>query len=158
MTKSRTASDSSEQQAAERYILAAVGKRFGVELEKKSIALDSDSKAMEIDGYAPDPPILCEAWAHVGTSKGAQLLKVMNDALKLMLARSVLCDPPGCRAILAFSDEDAAAPFKGNSWRAAALRRLRIEVLVVNLPRAVKASVVTAQKRQAKDMSSPQRG
>ena len=158
MTKPRTASDSSEQQAAEGHILAAVGKHFGVDLEKLSIALDGDSKAMEIDGYAPDPPVLCEAWAHVGKPKGGQPLKVMNDALKLMLARSALCDPPGCRTILAFSDEDAAAPFKGNSWRAAALRRLRIEVLVVYLPRAVKDSVVTAQKRQAKGMSPPQRG
>lgn len=158
MTEARTASDSSEQQTAERHILAGVGKCFGVELEKKSIALDGDSKSMEIDGYAADPPILCEAWAHVGKPKGGQLLKVMNDALKLMLARSALYDPPGCRTILAFSDEDAAAPFKGNSWRAAALRHLRIDVLVVNLPRAVKDSVVTAQKRQAKDMSPPQRG
>ena len=158
MTKPRTASDSSEQQAAERHILAAVGKRFGTDLEKLSIALDGDSEAMKIDGYSSDPPILCEAWAHVGKPRGGQLLKVMNDALRLMLARSALGDPPGCRTILAFSDEDAAAPFKSNSWRAAALRRLRIDVLVVNLPRDVTDSVVTAQKRQAARMSSPQRG
>lgn len=158
MTKPRTASDSSEQRSAEPYILAAVGERFGVELEKKSIALDGDSQAMEIDGYAPDPPVLCEAWAHVGKPKGGQPLKVMNDALKLVLARSVLCDPPGCRTILAFSDEDAAAPFKGDSWRAAALRRLNIEVLVVNLPPDIRDSVVAAQKRQAESMSPPQSG
>lgn len=158
MTKPRTGSDSSEQRSAEPYILAAVGERFGVELEKKSIVLDGDSQAMEIDGYAPDPLILCEAWARIGPAKPGQQKKVMTDALKLVVARAELGGAEDCHAVLAFCDKTAAAPFRGNSWRAAALRRLNIEVLVVNLPQDIRDSVVTAQKRQAESMSPPQSG
>lgn len=158
MTKPRTGSDSGEQRSAEPYILAAVGERFGVELEKKSIVLDGDSQAMEIDGYAPDPLILCEAWARIGPAKPGQQKKVMTDALKLVVARAELGGAEDCHAVLAFCDEDAAAHFSGKSWMAEALRQLNIEVLVVEIPPEVRESITAAQRRQAANMSPPQRG
>ena len=157
MTKPRTASDSSEQRRAEPYILAAAGERFGVELRKKRIDLEAGSW-LEIDGYASDPLILCEAWARIGPAKPGQQKKVMTDALKLVVARAELGGAEDCHAVLAFCDKSAAAHFSGKSWMAEALRQLNIEVLVVEIPPEVRESITTAQGRQAADMSPPQRG
>ena len=157
MTKPRTASDSSEQRSAEPYILAAVGERFGVELRKRRIDLEAGSW-LEIDGYASNPLILCEAWARIGPAKPGQQKKVMTDALKLVVARAGLGGAEDCHAVLAFCDKTAAEHFSGKSWMAEALRQLSIEVLVVEIPSEVRESITTAQGRQAADMSSPQRG
>ena len=157
MTKPKTASDSSEQQAAERHILAAVGERYGVELRKERIDLEAGSW-LEVDGYASDPLILCEAWARIGPAKPGQQKKVMTDALKLVVARAERGGAEDCHAVLAFCDEAAAAHFSGKSWMAEALRQLNIEVLVVEIPPEVRESITTAQGRQAANMSPPQRG
>lgn len=143
----RAAGDSSEQRSAERIILDAVGEHVGTRLKEKHYPLEG-SAGMKVDGYAADPRILCEAWAHIGPAKGGQVHKVMNDALRLFLARSLEDDSLDCRAILAFWDKDAAARFQGKSWMAAALKRLDIEVLVVDVPSSVKAAVRAAQQRQ----------
>lgn len=157
MTKPRTTSDSSEQLSAEPYILAAVGERFGVELRKRRINLEAGSR-LEVDGYASDPLILCEAYAHIGPAKPGQQKKVMTDALKLVVARAELGGAEDCHAVLTFCDEAAAAHFSGKSWMAEALRQLNIEVLVVEIPPEVRESIIAAQRRQAANMSPPQRG
>ena len=157
MTKPRTVSDSSEQRRAESYILAAVGERFGVELRKRRINLEAGS-SLEVDGYASDPLILCEAWARIGPAKPGQRKKVMTDALKLVVARAELGGAEDCHAVLAFCDKTAAEHFWGKSWMAGALRQLSIEVLVVEIPPEVRESITAAQRRQAANMSPPQRG
>ena len=141
------ASDSVEQRAAEHFIIEAVGRHAGAELQKRRLALYGGSW-MELDGYAAKPPTLCEAWAHVGPAKPGQRKKVMTDALKLHVARSEFGSPEDCRAILGFCDEDVASHFRGTSWMAQALRQLEIEVLVVEVRYEIRASILAAQRRQ----------
>jgi hypothetical protein len=46
------------------------------------------------------------------------------------------------------ADEQAAQWFKGRTWMAEALRTMGVEVVVVELPDDIRASVRTAQVRQ----------
>jgi hypothetical protein len=52
------------------------------------------------------------------------------------------------RKLIAFVDPDAARPFQGRSWMADALKAMGVELLVVDIPEHVKASVRAAQARQ----------
>lgn len=142
-------SDSAVQRSAELVVLGLLSARLGVAFTKQSLPL-VDGGRVEIDAVSTDPPVLCEIWAHQGVAKGAQPHKVMTDAMKLVLARSVLSPsaPERCRLILAFADERAAAPFRGTSWMAAALRSERIEVVVLELPEELGEEIALAQQRQ----------
>jgi len=141
----RAAGDSSEQQAAERWLLDQAGQRLGVALSPSTLYLERGSH-IEVDGYCADPPTLCEAWARVGKPKSAQKHKVMTDACKLLLARSLLGENAKC--CLVFGDEGAAAFFQGTSWMAEYLEQVGIEVLVVSMRGELLDSVVAAQRRQ----------
>ena len=143
----RPPGDSSEQQAAESLIVGAVSQLVGVELGPERLTLASGSWMM-LDGVAFAPPVFCEAWAHVGKAKPGQQKKVMTDALKLVVARASVSVGEDCRAILAFCDQEAASHFQGQSWMAEALRQLEVEVVVVDIPRAVREGVLRAQVRQ----------
>ena len=114
---------------------------------RSSAARLSRRVRIEVDGVAEDRSVLVEAWAHQGSPKSAQKMKVMNDAFKL-IAASRLFEPAIPRLILLFADEDAARPFQSNSWRASALAALGIEVVVAELPADVRDSIVAAQRRQ----------
>jgi len=114
-------------------------------LKPKRIML-SEAVRLELDGYSDDPLIVCEAWAHQGTPKAAQKYKVMNDAMKMVLARSILGDQG--RAILLFADDLAAKHFRGNTWQAAALKANRIEIFVAALPESLKTDIKAAQRLQ----------
>jgi hypothetical protein len=70
----------------------------------------------------------------------------MADAMRLQLASRTLRTEP--KLILLLTDREAAAPFKGRSWMAQALRELAIDVEVVELPEEVKEAVLRAQTRQ----------
>ena len=145
----RHGSDSSTQRAAEPMMLERLGIDLGCRLVGKEI------EGMRIDGVSCSPPILAEAWAHVGKSRSGQRHKVMNDAFKLLHARSML-NRQGCRQprlILAFADSRAAAPFRGQGWRAQALTAAGIEVRVVDLPEGVREDIRRAQKAQKKAMA-----
>ncbi len=139
------AGDSTEQREAEKLLVAGLAKRLGMEFSKKQFALPG-GEWLEIDGVCESPPILCEAWAHQGPPKSAQKNKVMTDAFKMLYAAKLVSNAP--RMILAFGDERAAAHFRGRSWMAQALRATRIEVEVVELPEAMRAAILAAQKRQ----------
>ncbi len=138
--------DSTVQQHAEAVLLAALAERLGVRLAPRRLHLP-DGSYVDVDGVRLDPPVLVEAWAHKGPPKGAQRNKVLPDALKLAHVAGVLTDLPW-RKILLFSDHDAARPFTSGSWYAGALRTLNIEVEVVTLEPALRASILDAQKRQ----------
>ena len=145
----RHGSDSGTQRAAEPMMLELLGADLGCRLVGKEIG------GMNIDGVSRSPPILAEAWAHVGKPRGGQYHKVMNDAFKLLYARSML-NRQGCRQprlILAFADSQAAAPFRGQGWRAQALTAADIEVRVVDLPEGVREDIRRAQKAQKKAMA-----
>jgi hypothetical protein len=72
---------------------------------------------------------------------------VMTDALKLLWVEAAFY-LAGARNILLFSDEAAAAHFRGSSWMAAALAHFDIEVRVVDLPADHCEAVRRAQGRQ----------
>lgn len=141
----REPGDSSEQQEAQQWLLAALSAKLGVWVVKKRWQLDGGSWA-ELDGFAESPLILCEAWAHVGAPRSAQKDNVMTDAFKLLFVSSHL--GKDSRRILLFGDHEAAKHFQGNSWMAGCLRRYGIEVHVVEMSAELKAKVKNAQKRQ----------
>jgi hypothetical protein len=101
---------------------------------------------VELDAASGDLSVLCEAWAHQGAPKSAQRNKVLTDAFKLaFLARTLGGDR---RLIFLLSDEAAAAPFRGASWYAEALRAFDVQLCVVELPADVRERIRAAQTRQ----------
>ena len=142
-------SDSSAQRAAEPLMLERLGAELGCELAGSTIG------SMKIDGVSESPPILVEASARQGAPKSAQCRKVMNDAFKLIYARSIFNDAeqPKPRLILAFADDRAAAPFCGRGWRAQALKAAGIEVRVVVLPKEVRVGLRHTQETQKQAMA-----
>ena len=145
----RHGSDSGTQRAAEPMMLERLGIDLGCRLVGKEIG------GMSIDGVSRSPPILAEAWAHVGKPRGGQYHKVMNDAFKLIYARSIFkgAEQPNLRLMLAFADARAAAPFCRKSWRAQALDAAGIEVRVVALPEEVRAGLRHTQEAQKQAMA-----
>ncbi|WP_188701046.1 hypothetical protein [Microbacterium nanhaiense] len=101
------ASDSTEQRLAEVPIIAAVSGMLGIPLASARIPIDG--VRVEIDGASEDRSVLVEAYAHIGTVKGAQRHKVANDAFKLAWAGQKLRSQ---RLIIAVAGEDAAAYLK----------------------------------------------
>ena len=141
----RAPGDSTEQRSAEQVMIAAVAQQIGCSLVKQRIDLPNGS-CLEVDGCNEQRTVLCEAWAHQGAPKSAQKMKVITDASKLFLAGKVIGGD--VRRIFVFADDCAAAWFRGRSWMAEALRTMQVEVCVIELPADVRASLITAQKRQ----------
>jgi hypothetical protein len=139
------AGDSFEQREAEKVAIRLLGEQLGVALAPRRLPLPGGGR-IELDGASDQPPTLVEVWAHQGPPKAAQKAKVMTDAMRLLLAARVLLTDP--RLILALTDRAAAAHFIGRSWMAQALRELGIDVLVVELPDAVRQALLRAQVRQ----------
>ncbi len=137
--------DSLEQREAERHLLTGFAARHGLTLGRGDRRLP-DGTLVRLDAISTDPPVLVEAWAHLGPPKSAQKHKVMTDALKLVWAEAVLL--PGARKVLLLADDTAARHFLANTWMAAALRHLGVEVEVVALPDDVAERVRAAQRRQ----------
>lgn len=136
---------SEEQQEAEHLLVAGLGEKCGVPLERKRLIFGNRGW-LELDGVCDDPPIFCEAWAHQGPPKAAQKNKVMSDAFKLMLASRLTGKK--ARLIMAFGDSEAASHFQGESWMAEALRSSGIEIMVLSLPDDVRERIRSAQNRQ----------
>lgn len=140
-----TPGDSRVQRDAELAMVAWLGQELGCLLEPKRITL-KDGSRLELDAFCEDPLVICEAWAHQGPPKSAQKFKVMNDAMKLLAARSIV--GLHARAFLLFADEEAAGHFRRNTWHASALTESRVEVKVANLSNELKAEIRAAQVRQ----------
>lgn len=136
--------DSKEQQAAEKPLVERLNGQLGINLQKKRFG--TGSKWLEVDGYSDPPPVLCEAWAHIGPAKRAQKNKVMTDAIKLLYISARLVGP--ARKILLFADEEAASHFTGESWMANCLREFDVSVMVVEMSPAWREEILTAQRRQ----------
>ena len=143
----RSAGDSTEQRRAEHVLIASLSRRLGVRLRPHRLELRPRGLGwLELDGYSESPLVLCEAWAHIGSPKSAQVAKVMKDALKLLYV-SKLRKGKG-RRILLFADRAAAGFFQDRGWMAQCLRAYRIEVVVASLPPGFRVGIKKAQKRQ----------
>lgn len=137
--------DSPEQRAAEGALIAGLARRLGVTLAKKRIALP-EGGALEIDGVSESPPIICEAWAHLGRAKTAQKHKLLTDAFKLIYAAQFL--PKETRKILVVADPKAVRHLDGKGWMAQALRANGVTIEVVDLPSDSVEALRRAQERQ----------
>ena len=141
---SKHLSDSSEQQKAERFILAALEEEL--ELRFDPTATLSIDVGVELDAIDPEKRVVVEAYARVGPVHGAQLHKIKGDILKLALVEKKLGE--GWRKIICFASEEAAKYVKGKSWVAEAAREFDVEVHVVKLPEDFESVVIAAQSRQ----------
>jgi hypothetical protein len=143
MTKEHQ-SDSSEQQAAESYLLGALEERLGIAFNANaSFHIDIGVRP---DGIDPENKVVAEVYARVGELKGAQLHKVKADILKLAFIERKLGN--GWRKIICFGSADAAKFLLGKSWAAEAARAFGIEVFVEPLPKEQEDLVKAAQYRQ----------
>ncbi len=139
--------DSIEQRQAEKWLLDALSRELEVKLTTRKFELDGASY-IQLDGYCESPPVLCEAWSHIGPPKSGQKHKVMTDAFKLLFTNEII----GCNAqcILLFADRDAAEPFIHKSWMAQCIEKYGIKVRVIEFPPEIKAKVLKAQERQCR--------
>ena len=131
------------QQQAEVVLLEALSDKLGVSLQRKRF--DLDDGWFEVDGYAESPLVVCEDWAHLGMPKAGQKHKVMTDAAKLLLTRSILGDEARC--ILLFADPKAASSFLGSTWMANWMREFKIDIEVTDLPQDLKARLTKPPRR-----------
>lgn len=138
-------SNSQIQQKAERVMIDSLAARLGIALESRAIDL-GDGSRVQIDGFSQAPPVLVEASARQGLPRGAQFHKIASDALKLHAADVSL--GLDARKILLFADESAATPFRGNTWRGAAIASLGVEVIVIDIPSELREQIRAAQRRQ----------
>lgn len=133
---------STEQQTAETFMRETLAATLGAALRPARIRLPSGAH-VHVDAVSDDPPVLAELWAHQGPPKGAQHKKVLADALKLHHLAGHLAI--GHRLILGLADPAAARDFTtARTWYADALRTLHIEVLVIDLPDDLRATIRTA--------------
>ena len=139
------AGDSSEQRAAETLLIATLSKRLGVQLIPKRYSLPEGGR-LEFDGWCENPPIICEAWAHIGPAKSAQKNKLAADALKLVFAARFMAQ--GTRRILILADRAAASHLGPSAWMTQALKAFGVEIEFVDLPQEVVEGLRKAQKRQ----------
>ena len=140
------AGHSREQRAAESHLLRALSRAIGRPLAPTVIRLPSGVR-VEVDGADAERSILVECWAHIGKVKGAQRLKVLTDAFKLIWIANNIPGRP--RLVLCMGDHEAAAPFLNpRAWFGQALADQGVEVVVVALPSEVRSSILLAQQRQ----------
>jgi hypothetical protein len=141
------ASDSAVQRAAEAVMMQMLSERLGVVLTPATIRLD-DGTRVELDGADTERTVLVESWARFGRPKPAHHKKVLTDALKLSWIAGHFLPRPA-RLVLLMADQAAAYPFTGGSgWGAHAIADLGVEVVVVELPPELAATIIAAQARQ----------
>jgi len=77
------ASDSSEQQTAESYMLEELGRKLSLTLQSSKLKLTTGN-SVQIDGLNEEKQVLCEIYARIGKLKSAQSDKVASDFLKML--------------------------------------------------------------------------
>jgi hypothetical protein len=140
----RHASDSTEQQTAESYILLELERELGLNFDSSAI-LPTDI-GVKPDAIDLENKVVVEVYARVGALKGAQLHKVKGDILKLALLEKKLGS--SWRKIICFGDEQAASYLLGKSWAAEAARVFGVEIHIVRLPDDQREVIQSAQRRQ----------
>jgi hypothetical protein len=145
MIKEKHPSDSTEQRLAHKEILSLINQSYKLNLVVNTLYLADIS--FQIDGYSEEPPILCEIYSRIGPMKVAQHNKIAKDILKMLLIEKM--GGKQYRKIIAFADEEAAQPFiDSESWYSKLKDNFNIEILIVDIPSELKASLINAQKRQ----------
>jgi hypothetical protein len=145
-TSLRHPSNSSEQRLAETLLLRKLSRVLGCALAPRRFVLRS-GVTVDVDGGDEVARVLCEAYAHIGATRGSQPAKIARDALKLWATAKSLGGK--WRKVLCFSDEVAARCATGrSSWLSAAIRELGVEVHVCTLPKVARRGVLRAQNRQ----------
>lgn len=148
--------DSAEQREAEDWLIARLEAELHVSLQRHG-APSPAVAGVQLDGFAlSKPPVLCEAWAHVGTPKPAQKNKVLSDALKLVWVEKE-CFPDGANKYLLFGDQTAARHFRDRAWASRALAALRVEVRVYEFADDRRLKLLEAQHRQGEKFAGRQR-
>ncbi|WP_353952524.1 hypothetical protein V6K52_03505 [Knoellia sp. S7-12] len=139
-------SDSAVQRNAESAIVEALAAQLGCkgELKPKRVSVLGGSY-VQLDACSDDERILVEAYARQGKLKGAQIKKISQDILKLALLKR---DPglSDSRAIAVFASEEARDSIKG--WIRSAAEQFGIELVVVEIPEALRDEIMVAQARQ----------
>lgn len=138
-------SDSDEQRQAERALIAALSLRLGYELTPGRMPVGTGGSAT-VDGFNREHCTLCEAYAHIGRTKGGQPAKLAKDILKLLAVERAAGGT--WRKVICLADTDAASCLQGRSWLASAAATFGVEVAVVDLPPELRARVLQAQRRQ----------
>ena len=139
------ASDSTEQQTAENYILSSLSKDINVKLEPKQFTLPSGS-SVQMDGINEEAKVLCEIYARIGKMKGSQTDKVASDFLKMLLVEKSLGGK--WKKHFCFASDETAKPLFGKTWIADVSKEMNIEIHVYTLPEDIANSVIDAQNRQ----------
>lgn len=137
-------SDSADQRAAERHVLALLEALWGVSFVPGT-RLSADPSVAP-DGVDLDRKVVVEVFARVGQLKAAQKNKVRADLFKLAYLGKLL--GPDWRVVFCFVDKDAASFLAGKAWAARAAETFGVEILVQALPDHVRDLVVAAQARQ----------
>ena len=139
-------SDSTVQRDAEAAIVEALATRLGFEgaLKPRRMTVLGGS-FVQLDACSDDERILVEAYARQGKLKGAQIKKISQDILKLALLKR---DPrlSDSRAIAVFASEEARDSITG--WIRSAAEQFGIELVVVDIPDALRDEIKSAQARQ----------
>ena len=139
-------SDSSVQQKAEGAIVNALVEQlhFQGPLKPKRVAALGGCY-VQLDACSDDESILVEAYARQGRLKGAQIKKISQDILKLALLKrdARLCDS---RALIVFASDEARDSITG--WIRSAAEQFGVELLVVDIPDALRDEIRSAQARQ----------
>ena len=137
------ASASDVQLRAEDNIRRQLARMLGTRLRSRRLPLGHAT--VHVDAVADDGSVFAEIFARQGRLKPGQQKKVAIDALKLItLGRK----QRRARLVLAFADETAAEFARGDGWLAEALRTWKVDVVVVEIPAALRASIKEAQGRQ----------
>jgi hypothetical protein len=142
----RHPNDSSEQVAAEEFMILSLEKHLGMKGRLKKDPIKMGKTSVCVDGFSIEEGVLCEAWAHQGAPKSAQKHKLPADAFKLAFVSEAVL--PSARRILLLCDHQAAKAFQGTIWMATAIAAAKIEIVVVDLPEEIRRRVLQAQARQ----------
>lgn len=139
------ASDSTEQQNAEQYLIDMLSSELGVALSSSKVLLPTGN-TVQIDGYNEKEMVLCEIYARIGKLKGSQPDKVASDFLKMVFVERSLSGQWSKH--FCFASKEAAATVMGNSWLASVATTMGIKIHIYPLPSSIAKTVISAQERQ----------
>lgn len=145
------ASDSTEQQTAESYMLKELGNKLGVKLQSKKLQLPTGN-TVQIDGLNEKNKVLCEIYARIGKLKGSQPDKVASDFLKMLFVEKTF--ESKWSKHFCFASNEAASYVQGKSWIAMMAKEMDITIHVIEPPLKITESIAAAQKRQIMENKS----
>ena len=137
-----------EQMEAEKIIFSMIEQKMQVKLDqnKKIYLADNAFTYIQPDFYSEEELVIGEIFSHMGKNKPAQNNKIANDVLKMLLLEKVTGKQ--YRKILVVCDEDELKKLTGLSSLAESIRQFGVEVMYVEIDKALRKSLLCAQDRQ----------